>query len=286
MTSWYFLSIVALILMGTQRFLYKVSAERNCPTAWTTFSFMATVTLISAIFFLLFREPVLDHKMLWLTAFWNSVAFVLGTVTHMEALKHIPTSIAYPVIRLNMVLVILFSIFYFGDRLAPSQVAGIVIALAVIVLLTRDAGREKGAFGHVKKGLILVFFSVVFGALASISSKFAALYANKLGFMALSYCMGTFFAFGLAQRMKTSEGTKRLKEAMVIGVVMGFINFAGFYAFLGALATGPLSLVVTVTGMHFAVAVLLSVVVYKERITFTRALAIALTMVSVFFLRA
>lgn len=286
MTRWYFLSIVALILMGAQRFLYKVSAERNCPTAWTTFSFMATVTLISATLFLLFREPVLDHKMLWLTAFWNSVSFVLGTVTHMEALKHIPTSIVYPVIRLNMVLVILFSIFYFGDRLAPSQVAGIVIALAVIVLLTRDAGREKGAFGNVRKGLILVFLSVLFGALASISSKFAALYANKLAFMGLSYCMGTFFAFGLAQRMKTSEGTKRLKEAMVIGVLMGFINFAGFYAFLGALATGPLSLVVTVTGMHFAVAVLLSVVVYKERINFTRGLAIALTMVSVFFLRA
>jgi drug/metabolite transporter (DMT)-like permease len=286
MTRWYFLSILALILLGTQRFLYKVSAERNCSTAWTTFSFMATVTLISVTFFLLVREPVLDHKMLWLTALWNSVAFVLGTVTHIEALRHIPSSIAYPVIRLNMVLVILFSILYFDDRLTLFQVAGILIASVVIVLLTRDAGSGKGAYGNVRKGLILVSLSLFFGAMASISSKFAALYANKLGFMALSYCMGSLFAFGLAQRMKTREGMKPLKEAIVIGILMGFINFAGFYAFLAALASGPLSLVIAITGMHFAVAVLLSAIVYKEKITFIRALAIVLTMVSVFFLRS
>jgi drug/metabolite transporter (DMT)-like permease len=286
MANWYFLSILALILMGTQRFLYKVSAERHCATAWTTFSFMATVTLISVIFLLVVREPVLDHRMLWITALWNSAAFVLGTVTHIEALKHIPSSIAYPVIRLNMVLVILFSIFYFDDRLSLYQIAGMVMAIAVIVLLTREAEQERGAYGDVKKGLMLVFLSLVFGAMASISSKFAALYANKLGFMALSYFMGTLFALGLTQKMKTGEGSKHLKEAMVIGILMGFINFAGFYAFLAALTSGPLSLVITVTGMHFVVAVLLSALVYKEKVTFMRALAVVLTMVSVFFLRA
>jgi drug/metabolite transporter (DMT)-like permease len=286
MANWYFLSITALILMGTQRFLYKVSAERHCATAWTTFSFMATVTLISVIFLLVVREPVLDHKMLWITALWNSAAFVLGTVTHIEALKHIPSGIAYPVIRLNVVLVILFSIVYFDDRLSLYQVAGMVMAIAVIVLLTREAEQERGAYGDVRKGLMLVFLSLVFGAMASVSSKFAALYANKLGFMALSYFMGTLFALGLTQKMKTSEGSKHLKEAVVIGILMGFINFAGFYAFLAALSSGPLSLVVTLTGMHFAVAVFLSALVYKEKVTFMRALAVVLTMVSVFFLRA
>ena len=286
MANWYFLSIVALILMGTQRFLYKVSAERNCPTAWTTFSFMATVTLISVVFLLIVGEPVLDHKMLWITALWNSAAFVLGTVTHIEALKHVPSSVAYPLIRLNMVLVIVFGILYFHDPLSLSQAAGMGTAALVVVLLTREGEQAKGAYGDVKKGLLLVFLSLLSGAMASISSKFAALYTNKLGFMALSYCMGALFALGLARRMKTGEEAKHLKTAVGIGILMGCINFAGFYAFLAALALGPLSLVITLTGMHFAVAVLLSAVVYREKITHTRALALVLTMVSVLFLRA
>ena len=60
MDNWYALAIIALFLMGTQSFLYKVSAERNCNTAWTTFSFMATVALLSSVLFLLRGDPVPD----------------------------------------------------------------------------------------------------------------------------------------------------------------------------------------------------------------------------------
>lgn len=286
MAKWYFLSIIALLLMGTQRFLYKVSAERNCPTAWTTFIFMATVTLISVIFFLIVKEPVLNRKVLWMVALWNSASFVLGAVTHIEALKHIPSSVVYPMIRLNIAPVILFSVFYFDDRLSSCQISGMILAAAAILLLAHDAKEKKGTYGDIKKGLILAFLSLLFGAMASISSKFAALYANKLGFMALSYFLGSFFALGLAQWMKTEGRAKHLKDAVVVGILMGFANFAGFYAFLAALALGPLSLVITVTGMHFTIAVVLSVIVYKERMTIRRASAVVLTMVSVIFLRS
>lgn len=285
MGNWYLLSIVALVLMGTQRFLYKVSAESQCSTAWTTFAFMVTVTVISVIFFLMVGEPVLDQKMLWVTALWNSAAFVLGTITHIEALKHIPSSIAYPAIRLNLVLVIFFSIFYFKEQVSPYQVAGMIVAAGVIVLLTREAEKGERAHGNVRKGLILVSISVACGAMASISSKFAALHTNKLAFMALSYFMGSLFALSLTGRMKAGEVKEKRKEAVVIGMAMGLINFAGFYVFLKALAAGPLSIVVSVTGMHFVIAVVLSVILYREKITFTRALGIVLTVVSVFFLR-
>ena len=59
MGSWYTFAIIALFLMGVQRFLYKVSAEKRCNTAWTTFSFMATVAILSSILF-----GVLPYKLL------------------------------------------------------------------------------------------------------------------------------------------------------------------------------------------------------------------------------
>lgn len=48
MNSWYFPALLALLLLGIQRFFYKVAAENKYPTEWVTFSFMATVTLLSA----------------------------------------------------------------------------------------------------------------------------------------------------------------------------------------------------------------------------------------------
>ena len=101
--------------MGIQRFLYKVSAERNCNTAWTTFSFMATVAILSSILFLVLREPVSNIRYLLLIAFINSSAFFIATMSHIEALKHIPANITYPIIRLNVAVVVIFSILYFKD---------------------------------------------------------------------------------------------------------------------------------------------------------------------------
>ena len=286
MRNWYVLSIVALVLMGVQRFLYKVSAEKECDTAWTTFSFMATVTVLSAVFFLALKGSVSDARMLLLTAGINSASFVLGTFTHIEALKHVPSSVVYPIIRLNMVVVVLFSILFLHDRVSLHQVLGILLAIAVIVILTREAEGAKGNFGSVRKGLLLAFVSLVSGSVASISSKFAAVYSNKLGFMALSYFLGALFSAALIRRSGEEVSRGNRKDAVLIGLLMGLINFVGFYTFLAALSVGPLSIIVSITGMHFVIAVLLSVIVYKENLSRTRMLGMALAVASVLFLRA
>jgi drug/metabolite transporter (DMT)-like permease len=286
MKNWYVLSIAALVLMGVQRFLYKVSAERECDTAWTTFSFMATVTVLSVVFFLSRRETLTDARMLLLTAGINSASFVLGTITHIEALKHLPSGVAYPIIRLNMVVVVLFSVLFLHDRVSLHQVLGILLAIVVIVILTRDAEERKGSFGSFRKGLLLVFVSLISGSVASISSKFAAVYSNKLGFMALSYFLGTLFSAALIRTSGKERSGGSRKDAISIGLLMGLINFVGFYTFLAALSVGPLSIIVSITGLHFVIAVLLSVIVYKEKLSRTRILGMALAIASILFLRS
>jgi drug/metabolite transporter (DMT)-like permease len=285
MTSWYVLSVIALIFMGTQRFLYKVSAERKCHTAWTTFSFMATVALLSSGAFALSREALANKGELVLIAAVNSGSFVIGTLTHIESLKHIPASVAYPIIRLNMVVVILFSIFFFRDHISVYQIVGIGTAIGVILILTREAEEHKESARNIKRGLILVFVSVISGAISSISSKFAALYVNKLCFMAISYAMGMIFSLGMVNKLGGKEVKRNHKEAFLIGFVMGLINFAGFYLFLKALSLGPLSIIVSITGMHFVIAIFLSAIIYKEKLNFLRILGIGLAVLSIVLLR-
>jgi drug/metabolite transporter (DMT)-like permease len=248
MTSWYVLSIVALILMGTQRFLYKVSAERRCHTAWTTFSFMATVALLSSGAFVLSGEALENRGALALVAAVNSGSF-------------------------------------FHDHISIYQFFGIGTAIGVILVLTREAEEHKGSARSVKKGLMLVFVSVISGAISSISSKFAAMYVNKFGFMALAYAMGMIFSLGMVNRLGGKEVGTNHKEAFLIGFVMGLINFAGFYLFLKALSLGPLSIIVSVTGMHFVIAIFLSVLLYGEKMNLPRILGIGLAVLSIVLLR-
>ncbi len=136
MQNWFVLTLMAFFLFGIQRFLYKVSAERNCNTAWTSFAFMGTVTVLSTLFFFALGQSAHNLKFLLVVALINSLSFVSGTIATIEALKYISTSVAYPIIRLNTAIVVIFSIWYFGDRLSSFQIAGIIIAVIVILLLT------------------------------------------------------------------------------------------------------------------------------------------------------
>ena len=285
MDNWYILAIIALILMGTQRFLYKVSAERNCNTAWTTLSFMATVALLSSVLFFFRGETVSNVAFTLIIGLINSGAFLAATMTHIEALKRLPSSIVYSIIRMNVVVVVLFSIFYFRDRPTGNQIAGIMLAVIVIFMLKRQAETEASSRVRIKRGLVLVFISLFCGSIASISSKFAAMHANPLAFMAISYLFSTMFSLGVRHKIQHETGHTNYKEALIIGVSMGLINFAGYYTFLKALAVGPLSIVIAIISLHFVIAILLSVWFYREKLNPFRVAGIALTILSIVLLR-
>jgi len=283
--NWYGLAILSLFFMGTQRFLYKVSAERQCNTAWTTFSFMATVAVLSTVLFGLSETGVPDIPFLLFIALVNSASFLVATLTHIEALKHIPTGVAYPIIRLSTIIVVIFSIVFFKDPLSLWQIVGIVLAMAVIFILTRDLHPDQETRKNIKRGILFVFISLLAGAVASISSKFAAMHTHKMAYIAVSYTAATLVSFALREKFQTEEAEPNHRDAIFIGLVMGIINLAGYYTFLKALSSGPLSIIASIGGMHFVIAILLSRLIYKEKLTRWRLLGLILTIVSIILLR-
>jgi uncharacterized membrane protein len=285
MEGWYLFAIVALLCMGTQRFFYKVSAERKCNTAWTTLAFMTTVAVMSSIVFLVRNESVANLPFLFFIAFVNSSAFLVATISHIEALKYAPAAVVYPIIRLNIVVVVIFSILFFKDQLSIYQAIGVGLAIAVIFILTRQIEDKKSADQRSNRGLVFIFMALIAGVIATISSKFAVINTNKIAFMAVSYAISTIYAFGLRNKLQTDEASTNLKEALFIGLAMGVINFAGYYSFLKAIFMGPLSIIVSIVGMHFVIAIILSAWVFKEKLTSMKIIGILLTVFSVILMR-
>ena len=285
--TWYALAVGAFVLLGLQRFLYKVSAAKGCNTAWTTLAFMGTVAFLSFAFVLIQGRTVDNLPFLLFIGCVNSISFLTSTLATMEALKRISAAVTYTLVRLNIALVVVFSVVYFKDRLSGYQVAGIVLALVVVVLMVRGEHplQERYVRADVQGGLLLVAVAVLAGFVSTLSSKFAAMGTDIMAFMVVSYGLGTILSWGLRRRFETAVGSANHGQAVLIGLLMGVTNFVGFYAFLAALATGPLSIVVSITGMYFVMAVVLSAVVYKERLGFSRVVAIVLALMAVLLLR-
>lgn len=285
MPSWYFFSLAALLLMGTQRFLYKVAAERHCSSTLTTAVFMGTVTVLSGAAFFLAGGRVTHPSALVALALINSTSFALATVASMEALRRLPAAITFPLTRLSLVVVILFSLLYLHERLVPQQEAGLLLGLAAVAVLAREvAGGGAAPRERSRGGFPFLLLCVLGGATATISSRFAAVTTSKFAFMALSYLLGTGFSLSIDRLWGRRQDNARPAAAVRIGLLMGLLNFLGFYAFLTALSRGPLAIVALITGMHFVIAIALSALLYRERLSPRRLLGIGLTLLAVLLL--
>jgi len=283
--NWFFLTVVCFFLYGIQRFLYKVSAERNCNTALTTLSFMGTVALLSSVFWFSSDEALKNLTWLLALAAINSLTFFVDTVVTIEALRYLPTTIVYPMTRMNTVLVVIFSLLYFKDSLNGYQVTGIILAISVILTLTRFSEEDRKMSRDFRKGFLLIGLAVVSGAVAAVSSKFAALYTNSMAFIALTYSLSMLFSLGLQKPFEKGGASRRYGEALLIGLLVGLVNFAAFVALLQALKTGPLSIIVPVVGMNFVLANILAVVFYREKLTILKTSGILMTVLSLLLMK-
>jgi drug/metabolite transporter (DMT)-like permease len=286
MTGWFPFAVAALLLMGAQRFLYKVAAEQARGTAWTTLWFMATVTVISGAAFMVRGAEISDLRYLLVVSLANSIAFLAATVSHIEALKRLPAGIAYPLIRLDVVLVVVISLLFFHERVSLLQGAGILLGFGAALLIARQRAGVGGSSTSPAGGLLFVAIAILAGTAAAVSSRFAALGTDKTAFIALSYGLSTLFITGFGVGRKKKDAPEGLRGPFLIGFTMGVLNVAGFYAYLEGLARGPLSLVTVITGMHFVVAIALSILIYRERPTPALLVGITLTVISLILLRA
>lgn len=285
MSAWFGYAMAAFFLMGIQGFLYKVAAERRCDTARTTFVFMTTVAVLSSILWAFFKEPVGNLLTFTVLTLTNSLSFLTATMTFIEALKFISATTAYSVIRLNLVVVTVFSFAWFGDHPSLYQISGIVTALAAMLVFTKGINGHQSPLDHATRGIIYLVVSLCAAAVAAISSKFAAMYLGKLSFLTVVYAIGAIVSLTVAKEPKAHDSKSVGHGALVIGIAMGILNFGGYYAFLAALSDGPLSLVASITGMHFVISVILSILIYREKLTTAHIVGFVLTIMSLILLR-
>jgi drug/metabolite transporter (DMT)-like permease len=246
---------------------------------------MGTVALMSTFLWFSSDEVLKNLPWLLLLSLVNSLTYFTDTVVTIEALRYLPTTVVYPVTRMSAVLVVIFSMIYFRDQLNVYQMIGIGLAFGVILTLTRFSEEEKREYKNVRKGLSLIVLAVLSGSVAAVSCKFAALYTNQMAFISLTYTLSMLFSLGLRIPFEKGGANPRYGDALLIGFVMGLLNFGAFYAILKAMEIGPLSIIIPVVGMNFVIANILAFIVYREKLTWLKVAGILLTVLSLLLMK-
>jgi len=286
---WYIYALLAFFIIGIQRFFYNVAAKYNCNSLATTLIFMLSVTCISFIYISTTNTKISLNNYTLFLSLLNSITFSIATISHIQALKFSSPSLVYPLIRLNILIVVLYSYFILMERLTSIQLIGIFISIIAFLVISSEFKNDSYMKKKNKIGFIWTSFAMVCGAISSISCKYAANCINKFVFIFISYAMSTFFLTIGLKLLNPKENLLSKKNyfkfaTITIGILMGILNILGFYCYLMALETGPLSIVVTINGMHFVIGIIMSTIIFKDKITKKSLFGIFLTIISLILL--
>ncbi|MEW9700748.1 EamA family transporter [Paenibacillus sp. SI8] len=289
---WFIVAVGSAVLFGLTGFFMKVSQMRKGSTPHLLLGLYLTGTLGFAVNSLLESSFHLGDWRLWLGGLIIGIGSGWGNLVFMKALDNGPASLTAPLMNLNIVLVILMSVWFYGETIQGIEVGGVVLLLASAVLVSIRLKepltiKEKKWFGLVALGGLLFFFRN--GGL----KVTAELGLANTPILCYSYLLSAiWFAFAAAKTQQspaqpdtivTSDAARR--TGLLWGLLSGCFSYGGLQLYSAALQMGPGSIVAPIFSTYGLVVVVGSVLVYKEKLTILQGLALALLFAGLIFVK-
>lgn len=288
--EWFNWAILSAICFGVYSFLYKKAVEDKADVHTIQVVIPSTVIVLSVVFIISSDSYIADDLLfvLWVAAL-QGVLFYFTTLTRIKAFEYdIPSHVVFPIIKSSTILIVIISALVFNesDNLTePKRAAGIFLAVLSTYLLV-PMNKRISTFSFL--GLVFALAAMLSSAGASITSKYLfsisdleSSYVNILGFMLLSNFVTLILASGSMLLNKTPANAFSFTHGMKWGGIMGILNFIGFVSFLQAVKIGDLSLVASINALYILIPIILSSIIYKEKLNIMSQAAVVLSIVAI-----
>jgi len=280
--NWFLLALVSMVLQGFHAFLYKKLIQDGGDPRIVQVVMPAVVSVLAAIAAV--AEGVSLPRaltILVIVAGVQGVLFYLTTAMRLEAIRSgAPAHIVFPLVKSSVVFIIILSAFLFDEWEAlrtPRRLTSIAMILVAISMLMEW---RRGPFN---RGVLYALLAMVSGAGASLMAKYLFVSEAEISifaFMLISNATTFLLAMSAAARPATRLTRERYDRSVIWGAATGLLSFGGFAAFLQAIKLGDLSIVASINALAILFPVLLSAILYGERLTFRKEIAVFLSIVA------
>jgi drug/metabolite transporter (DMT)-like permease len=177
-------------------------------------------------------------------------------------------------------------VLFLKESLTMPEWLGVILGLITPLLLITKSEHHRQ--NHLKKGLLLMLLSALMAALAAAVNKYGAdLFSSILILAALIYVFSALFGMllTLIHGNNSKHGKHSTNAPVVFCFVMGALGYLSFATIMIAFSLGGLlSVVYTINSMYILVPIVLSIIYYKEHWNLQKVLAIAASLLALFFM--
>lgn len=206
-------------------------------------------------------------------------------------IKHLPITIVGPINATRPMLVLLGALLIFGERLNLWQWAGVMLAILSFCLLSRSGKKEGIDFRH-NRWIFCIAGAAILGAISGLYDKYLMTTEGGLGLPRLTVqCWYNFYQAGIMGVMllllwwpgrKKSTPFQWRWSILLISIFLSLADYAYFYSL--SLDGALISVVSMVRRSSVLVSFLLGALLFQEKNLQSKAIDLALVLLSMFLL--
>lgn len=206
-------------------------------------------------------------------------------------IKHLPITIVGPINATRPMLVLLGALLIFGERLNQWQWAGVMLAILSFCLLSRSGKKEGIDFRH-NRWIFCIAGAAILGAISGLYDKYLMTTEGGLGLPRLTVqCWYNFYQAGIMGVMllllwwpgrKKSTPFQWRWSILLISIFLSLADYAYFYSL--SLDGALISVVSMVRRSSVLVSFLLGALLFQEKNLQSKAIDLALVLLSMFLL--
>lgn len=200
---------------------------------------------------------------LWLGGLVVGVGAAWGNLLFMKVLEYGPASLSSPLVNMNIVFVVLLSMFIYRETLGSMEIVGIVLLLIAVVLISV---RKEPLTIKEKKWFILIFLAIVLFTFRNGGLKVTeAANLNNTAVLFIAYLLSSIWFLGCSFAPSASL-SKEARVGLRWGLLCGFFSYGGLQLYAIALEMGKASIAAPIFATNSLVIAVGSVLIFKERL--------------------
>ncbi|MFC4076265.1 EamA family transporter [Salinithrix halophila] len=278
---WFIWALLSSVTFGMSGFLMKASSVRKGSVIYTLWGLYLTGTLGFLIWTLKVGEWRWDGPVL-LGGLVVGLGSAAGNWLFMLALEKGPASLTSPLVNTNILLIILFSVLVYGERLSVFEWAGVLLLILAVFLIPIDPDENLAVKN--KKWVLLVIAATLFftfrnGGLKVTDERGLAGEAVLFYGYLFSWIWMTVAAWRRRSRLTNPSGSsdctpQGMRRGLFWGLAAGIFSFVGMQLYAVALIEGPASIVAPLFATNSLVVALLSILFFRERLSRVQKLSL------------
>lgn len=211
-----------------------------------------------------------------------------GNILFMKALRVGPISLTSPVVNMNIILIVIMSVYVYGESPGYSELFGVALIILCVSILPVDPNEKISISDRKWYGLVL--FAVVLFFFRNGGLKITEeLGMNNTMVLFYGYFLGVIWSWVLTRRAERTTLLHMKPNArrygLICGLIAGIFSFAGMQLYALALSGGPASIVSPLFASNSLITGILAIAYLKERLSLIQFIAVVGILSGVVLLR-